>query len=149
MSYFVDTSILARLANMDDPRHQLASDAIYSLHQRGEVLRITPQNLVELRNAATRPVAVDGIGLSASEAQVIAMRFEAMFPLLEETPAIFPLWKALVEAEGIIGKQVHDARLVAVCHAHRVTHLLTFNGPHFVRLSRFGPGVEVVDPSDV
>jgi hypothetical protein len=48
---------------------------------------------------------------------------------------------------GVIGKQVHDARLVAGCHAHRVTHLLTFNVSDFVRLAGFGPGVVVVDPA--
>ena len=42
----------------------------------------------------------------------------------------YPAWKALVNALGVIGKQVHDARLVAVCHVHAVTHLLTFNVAH-------------------
>ncbi len=50
---------------------------------------------------------------------------------------------------GIIGKQVHDARLVAVCHVHGVTHLLTFNVGHFVRMAGFGPGLVVVDPTRV
>ena len=149
MSYLVDTSVLVRLANIHDSRHHIASNAIFSLHQSGEVLRITPQNLVEFRNAATRPLAVNGLGWSTEATEAQATEFEAMFPLLEETPAIFPLWKALVAAEGVIGKQVHDARLVAVCHAHQVTHLLTFNGSHFARLAKHQPGVEVVDPADV
>jgi hypothetical protein len=72
-----------------------------------------------------------------------------MFPLLAETPDIYPAWKALVGALGVIGKQVHDARLVAVCHVHAVTHLLTFNVGHFTRLAGFGPGVAVVDPASV
>jgi hypothetical protein len=69
--------------------------------------------------------------------------------LVSETPDIYPEWKALVAALGIIGKQVHDARLVAVCHVHAVTHLLTFNVAHFVRMAGFGPGVVVVDPASV
>jgi len=44
---------------------------------------------------------------------------------------------------------VHDARLVAVCHVNKVTHLLTFNVGHFARLAGFGPGIIVVDPSTV
>ena len=60
-----------------------------------------------------------------------------------------PAWKALVGALGVIGKQVHDARLVAVCHAHAVTHLLTFTITHFGRMAGFGPGVVVVDPATV
>ena len=40
-------------------------------------------------------------------------------------------------------------RLVAVCHVHAVTHLLTFNVTDFIRMAGFGPGVVVVDPAKV
>ncbi|TMQ32252.1 MAG: hypothetical protein E6K70_19580 [Planctomycetota bacterium] len=83
------------------------------------------------------------------DAEAQAAGFEAAFPLLAETPDIYPAWRALVGALGVIGKQVHDARLVAVCHVHAVTHLLTFNVSHFVRMVGFGPGVVVVDPASV
>ena len=79
----------------------------------------------------------------------MAASFEAAFPLLEETPAIYPAWRALVDALGVIGKQVHDARLVAVCHVHGVTHLLTFNVAHFTRLAAAPPGVVVIDARSV
>jgi len=62
---------------------------------------------------------------------------------------IFSAWKSLVSALGVIGKQVHDARLMAVCHTHGMTHLLTFNVGHFVRMAGFGPGVVIVDPANV
>lgn len=73
-------------------------------------------------------------------------QFETKFPLLLETPDIYPAWKLLVEAAGVVGKQVHDARLVAVCHVYGITHILTFNVNHFKRLAGFMPGVIVVDP---
>ena len=66
----------------------------------------TPQNLVEFRNVATRPVAVNGLGLSSTAAQAKATAFEALF-LLVETPDVYPAWKALVAGVGVIGKQVH------------------------------------------
>jgi hypothetical protein len=119
------------------------------LHRRGEVLNVAPQNLVEFRNVATRPKAVNGLGLSAADAEAKAAVFEATFSLLAETPDIYPRWKALVGALGVIGKLVHDARLVAVCHVYAVTHLLTFNVAHFVRLAGFPPGVVAVDPASV
>jgi hypothetical protein len=50
---------------------------------------------------------------------------------------------------GIIGKRVHDARLVAVCHVHAVTHMLTFNVAHFAGMAAFGPGIIVVDAATV
>jgi predicted nucleic acid-binding protein len=149
MAHLLDTSILARLANTADPFHTIAAQAVFELHRRDELLHITPQNLVEFRNMATRPRAANGLGLSPAEAEAKAAVFEGSFPLLQEDPAIFVGWKALVGALGIIGKQVHDARLVAVCHAHAVTHLLTFNVAHFVRMAGFGPGLVVVDAATV
>lgn len=149
MAFLIDTSVLARLANTADAQYPTADRAVMELHRRGEVLHVTPQNLVEFRNLATRPKAVNGLGLSAVDAEAKAAVFEATFPLLAETPDIYPAWKALVGGLGVIGKQVHDARLVAVCHVHAVTHLLTFNVLHFTRMAGFGPGVVVVDPATV
>jgi predicted nucleic acid-binding protein len=149
MAHLIDTSILGRLANASDVQHVVAARAVLELHRQGEVLHVTPQVMVEFRNVATRPVAVNGLGLSPVDAEALTATFEARFPLLAETPAIYPAWKALVGALGVIGKQVHDARLVAVCHVHGVTHVLTFNVPHFTRLAGFGPGIVVVDPASV
>lgn len=149
MSYLIDTSVLGRLANTIDPFYPTATRAVVELHRRGETLNIAPQCLIEFRNIATRPAALNGLGLPIPDAEAKAAGFEATFPLLPETPDIYPAWKALVVALGVVGKQVHDARLVAVCHVHGVTHLLTFNNAHFARLAGFGLGVAVIDPGTV
>ncbi len=149
MPYLVDTSVLARLANVADLFYPAALRAVAELHRRGEVLHIAPQNLVEFRSVATRPTAVNGMGLTAVEATAKASVFEAAFPLLVDSPGIYPAWKTLAETLGVIGKQVHDARLVAVCHVHGISHLLTFNVPHFTRLAAFGSGIVVVHPASV
>lgn len=54
-----------------------------------------------------------------------------------------------MQVAGVIGKQVHDARLVAICHVYGITHVLTFNVQHFARFSPYGPGLTVVDPRSV
>lgn len=149
MAVLIDTSVLGRLANRADVDHAVARRAVAELHRRGELLHVTAQNLIEFRNFATRPVPANGLGLAATAAEGLAATFEATFPLLEETPDIYPAWKALVGALGVIGKQVHDARLVAVCHVHGVGQLLTFNVSHFGRLAGFGPGLAVLDPATV
>ena len=105
--------------------------------------------MIEFRNVATRPLANNGLGFTAALAEAHSSAFEAMFPLLMDTPRIFPAWKAIVENLGVIGKQVHDARLVAVCHVHGVTHVLTFNTKDFARFSGFGAGIIVVDTATV
>ena len=45
----------------------------------------------------------------------------------------------------MIGRRVHDTRLVAVMKVHKVTHLLTFNTEDFKRYD----GITIVDPKDV
>src|SRR4051794_18402979 len=116
MAYLLDTSMLARLANTADPFYPVATQAILELHRRREILHITAQNLVEFRNLATRPKTVNGLGLPLADAEAKASTFEGTFPLIMETPDIFPAWKSLVSSLGVIGKRVHDARLVAICH---------------------------------
>lgn len=149
MAYLVETNILMRLANSSDTLYSIADAAITTLQDQGEELRTAPQNLVEFRNGATRPAIQNGLGYSPSVVEAKAEAFEALFPLLPETPDIFPAWKTLVQQAGVIGKQVHDARLVAICHVHGITHVLTFNVPHFARLSTYGPGLIVVDRRSV
>lgn len=108
---------------------------------------MTAQCLIEFRAVATRPKAVNGLGATISEADGHANVFESAFPLLPETPDIYPAWKQLVAAAGVVGKQVHDARLVAVCQVHQVTHLLTFNTAHFARFSTVAVRLSVLDPA--
>lgn len=146
MLVLLDTNILCRLANAFDPDYPTAFAAIMELHRQNERLFVTGQNFVEFRNFATRPKSANGLGATTQEAAAIAEQFERNFSLLPETPDIFPAWKTLVSTVGVIGKQVHDARLVAVCHAHQIDQLLTFNVGHFTRLATFGPPLTILDP---
>ena len=50
-----------------------------------------------------------------------------MFALLPDHPAIYDHWKRLVATHGVIGNQVHEARLVAAMIAHGIGRILTFN----------------------
>src|SRR5688500_8725409 len=123
MSHLVDTGILIRVANVADALHAVASQATLTLYRAGEDLRTAPQNLIEFRNAATRPAAVNGIGMPPADAEAHAAQFESMFTVVPESADIYPTWKSIVQALGITGKQVHDARLVAICHVNNITHL--------------------------
>jgi predicted nucleic acid-binding protein len=117
------------------------------LWSEGHQFVTTPQNCSELWNAATRPMNKNGFGLSISEANSSLRLVERLFPLLPDTPAIYPEWRRLVVQTGVSGVQVHDARLVAAMLVHGVTHILTFNVADFNRYA--GEGVVVVDPTTV
>ena len=149
MTFLIDTSVLGRLANTKDADHDLAGHAVRGLNLRGDEAFITSQNLIEFRNVATRDISLNGLGLSIAEAEAQVVQFESTFSWLSETASIYPAWKGMVEALKVLGKQVHDARLVAVCHVNQVSHLLTFNVRHFTRFAAFGPGLVVVHPKDV
>ena len=149
MSALIETSILVRFGSQSDPLHSLATSTVRRLHRQGEKLYISPQNLVEFRNVATRPLNVNGLGLTAEQSDIEAEVLEKRFELLPENDAIYPTWKALVKAGGVIGKQVHDARLVAICQVYGITQVVTFNTQHFIRLASFVPNLTVIDPRTI
>ena len=53
MANLVDTSILARLANVADPFHAIAANAVMELHRGGEVLYVTARTSL---SSATMPL---------------------------------------------------------------------------------------------
>ena len=136
-----------RIVNRNDPLQAVALGAVETLRDRGEgPMCVAPQNLIEFRNGATRPAALNGLGLPPDEAAKLLDQRESMFTLLVETPEIYPAWKALVSGASVLGKQVHDARLVAVCQVHRVMKVLTLNVRHFARFTSIVTGLSVLDP---
>jgi len=150
MSILLDSSLLGRFANTADRDHALAVQAVSRLELAGERILLTPQILIEFRNFATRPTAQNGLGMTAQQADSESIKYEAAYPLLADTPDIYPAWKQIVQSLGVTGKQVHDARLIAVCQVHQVTHLLSFNVGHFARLAAGAtPPVAVIDPRTV
>jgi hypothetical protein len=118
MTYLADTSVLGRLANVSDAYHVIATDAVLEIHRSGQELHLTAQSLIEFRCFATRPMSVNGLGMTSAAAEAMAAVFESQFTLLPESAAIYPAWKNIVQAYAVVGKQVYDARLAAVCYAH-------------------------------
>ena len=140
----IDTSTLLRTLQPSHPQRETVRVAIKALTARGRELHIVPQNLFELWVVATRPVAQNGLGLSITEATSELMRLKSMFPLLPDTPAIYPVWENLVIQHQVSGKPAHDARLVAAMLVHGLTTILTFDKTGFSRYD----GIEVVQPAD-
>jgi predicted nucleic acid-binding protein len=71
--------------------------------------------------------------------------FEAGMSLLADGEAIYREWRRIVTQFGILGVQVHDARLAAAMYVHRLGHILTLNVSDF---SRF-PGLAALHPNSV
>jgi predicted nucleic acid-binding protein len=144
-SCLIDTNILLRAARRSDPQHKLVESALSKLALAGTTLQYTHQNIAELWNAMTRPVARNGFGLTVAEAEREVRVIEAGMSLLPDNGAVYQEWRRIVVQHAVSGVQVHDARLVAVMGVHGVRHILTLNAADFGRYS----GITVVHPSAV
>ncbi len=135
MPYLIDTNIILRMAQ---PTHPMCADALNALallRQQKEDYYLTHQNLIEFWRSATRPLDRNGLGMSVTKAEAELQRLETLFSVLPDVPEIYPEWRRLVLAYGVMGVNVHDARLVAAMLAHGLTHILTFNIADFNRYS--------------
>ncbi len=142
--YVIDTNVLLRLVVPAAAQHPQAAHAVKTLLARGEELLLAPQVVMEFWSVATRPLDVNGYGWTAAQTEIEVAKLLAQFSLLPETPAVFAEWLRLVALRGTIGKQVHDAHIVALLNAHNVSHLLTFNVGDFAAY-----GIHAVSPADI
>ena len=135
MSYLVDTNVLLRLINSHNSQYAQAQNAINKLLQQDVELNIVPQNLFEFWVVATRPVNVNGLGLSVEEATQEMALLKQLFAIKASNPSILTVWEDLVIKYQVKGKQGHDTRLVAAMITHEISHILTFNVEDFTRFS--------------
>jgi len=139
----VDTNILLRMTRRSDPQHQLVDTALAQLADQGTILYYTHQNVAELWNAMTRPVARNGFGLTVLEAEREVQAIETGMSFLPDNEAVYREWRRIVLQHGVLGVQVHDARLVATMYVHGLSHILTLNVTdfnRFVGLTAVHPG---------
>jgi predicted nucleic acid-binding protein len=76
------------------------------------------------------------------EARLIETRLD----FLPDTAAVHEHWRRLVVEYRVSGRQVHDARLVAVMLAHGILRLLTLNVGDF---ERYGSLIAPVHPREL
>jgi len=130
----VDTNVLIGAMQTFDPElRNTARQALKKLHRQDEQLLCFPQNLIEFWNVSTRAIEANGLGLSTEQAARCIDHFQTLLRLLPSTPAFFPTWRHLVLRHGVVGIQVHDARLVAAMQIYQVKKLLTFDPDDFKR----------------
>jgi len=144
-SCVVDTNILLRMTRRSDPQHQVVENALAQLALQGAGLHYTHQNIAELWNAMTRPIARNGLGLTVAEAEREVRTIENGMTLLPDNEAIYWEWRRIVFQHGVRGVQVHDARLAASMYVHGIGHILTLNVTDF---SRFA-GLTAVHPGSL
>jgi predicted nucleic acid-binding protein len=143
VSCLVDTNILLRISRRSDPQHMLVDAALARLAGQGTTLFYAHQNIAELWNAMTRPIARNGLGLTVADADLVVQAIESGMSLLPDNEAVYREWRRIVVQYGVSGVQVHDARLAAAMYVHHVDHVLTLNVADFSRFT----GLTAVHPN--
>lgn len=136
---FVDTNVLLTATAVARPGHRDALDLLdagfaeRSLFLSGQVLR-------EYIAVATRPAALNGLGLGITEAIGNARQFLDRSNFLPEDESVRDSLFRLLESTPCSGKQVHDANIAATMIAHGIGVLVTLNPRDF---ERFVPQIRV------
>ena len=133
MPILVDINVLLRRTQSWHPQSFLADAALSSLLARGESLVVIPQVLYEFWVVVTRPVANNGLAMSAAVAAENVRELTELFTVLRDERSVYDLWLKLVTRYQVIGKNAHDARLAAAMIRHGVNRILTFNTRDFAR----------------
>lgn len=141
----VDTNVLLRVVQPSHSQHAASLAALSQLRLANETLCIVPQVLYEYWVVATRPHNVNGLGMTTAEAERDVVKLVERFRLLRDERGVFDRWQQLVTRYEVLGKNAHDARLVAAMQRHSITRLLTFNWSDFARL----PGIEVLNAATI
>ena len=131
--YLLDTNILLRFAQRLHPLHSQVRGTVRQLRLDGHELKITTQNCIEFWNVATRPASRNGFGLTPIQGERLLRLLERLFPLIPDSPDVYPIWRDLVLQYGVSGVQVHDGRLVAAMKVNEISYILTFNTIDFAR----------------
>lgn len=92
----LDSNILLRISNSDDPQHAGIVQALKALVSQGVRLCHTSQTLAEFWNASTRPVDKNGFGLSVAETDLLARVIERAFEFLLDSREVHDRWRSLL-----------------------------------------------------
>ncbi len=138
----VDTNILVYAKMAESPFNPRAKEVMASLAQGDAPWAIPYQCLVEFYGKITHP----RIFASPATPQEALLQIEAWTasPSCEvhtETSTTWSIFQQLLEGAKIVGSQVHDARIAAVCLSHGVSELLSVDRD----FSRF-PRLKVRNP---
>jgi predicted nucleic acid-binding protein len=142
MNYLIDTNLLIRSVQKSHPSCRVARQALITLQRENHRLYVTDQIVAEFWNVCTRPIQVNGLGLSVSITDQYVDQLERFFTILPGSIQSFRIWRKLVVDHLVVGSKVHDTRLVAMMSLYSISHIITFNGSDFKRF----PGIEAINP---
>ena len=130
MRYLLDTNVILRSR---DARHFACVEVVDRARTPLCEAVLCPQVLIEYWVVATRPQAVNGLGLTPTVVEGQIEDLIAALPCLSEPSDVFNRWRDLVRQYDVKGLPAHDTRLVAVMNAHSISGLITLKPTDFRR----------------
>jgi predicted nucleic acid-binding protein len=131
----LDTNILLTATNESRAGHEQALDVINGWPAQGTTLYTSGQIIREYLSVATRPAALNGLGLTVPDALDNARAFRSRMLFLAEDAKVADRLAELLEESKSSGKQVHDANVVATMLVHGVDLVVTLNTGDFARFA--------------
>ena len=142
---FVDTNVWLTATAPARHLHAQARAVVESWPAAGRDLVTSGQVVREYLAVATRPIDVNGLGLTTGQALDNVSELLQRLTVLEETRAVTDELLTMLRSGSLSDKQVHDANIVAAMRAHGVRRLVTDNGKHFAPFD----GVQIIDLAGV
>ena len=140
---FLDTNVLLAATDEGRQEHERALAVLDEWPAAGVALYASGQVLREYLCVATRDVAENGLGLAPAEALSNVSAFRGRLRVLEESAKVSDRLIALLSTIHCLGKQVHDANVVATMLVHGIETIVTNNENDF---SRFAEHIAIIAP---
>jgi toxin-antitoxin system PIN domain toxin len=138
----VDTNLLVYAHRSDSRWHGAAKQRIRELAEGCELWAIPWPCIHEFLAVITHPrIFVPPTTLTTAIGQIELWRQSPSIVLLSEREGYWESLSAILKEGQVLGPQVHDARIAALCIHHRVQELWTVDRD----FSRF-PGLKVRNP---
>ncbi|MBF0245441.1 MAG: PIN domain-containing protein [Planctomycetes bacterium] len=127
----VDACILVEATNTRRAKHLVAQNWLTATPG----LYLSSQTVREYLVVATRPVELNGLGLSVVTGWANMDGFLEFIGFLPDDRPVLPVFRELARHHSISGKRLHDAWLVATAHVHKLKGLCTLNLVDFAAFS--------------
>jgi predicted nucleic acid-binding protein len=141
---FIDTNILLTASAPQREHHRTVLEHVLSeLPAQGLRLVVSQQILREYLVVATRPLAVNGLGLDVKHAIANIGQFRKRLSMIGDGDDPTNRLIELVQHIPCIGKQIHDAAIVATMLANNIGRIVTLDAAYYLR---FSPLIKAVPP---
>jgi len=138
----VDSNLLVYAHREDSPWHHAAYARIVELAEGSAAWAIPWPCIHEFLSIVTHPrIYAPPTPLQKAIDQVEAWLESPNLVLLSESEDYWPQLRSILQAGRVLGPQVHDARIAALCQQHGVSELWTIDRD----FSRF-PGLTIRNP---